>query len=783
MIKHELLAEGLYVLSAPQAAGKSTLADQLRRQVPNSVVSRDEIRERLFGVGHLSSGKEFLYGWHMGEGFTNGVLHQTIAARMSQRLPTLVDATFLVESERSELAYIAKQYGMPFEVLFLEADEETCIARNASRRLPVPASVIKESFVNWQRTTVYPSRQIARDDQLEFVPLKMGLDTDVVGDVHGLLEDLKILLNDAGYVLDKQGVPHHPEGRRLLFDGDVVDRGPESIPLLQFVHQAVRSGGHVLLRGNHENKLLRNLAFYYNKQELPMTAMAPMQTFKDFLRLSKEEQQELFQFLLYTPAKVVIDALPLPVAVVHANIGEFNPVNMPSELAFYGQERISKDTDKLWNERVERGDLGFLLVRGHIEATGVAQQAVQVLEARQVYGGELRLLPIDRWLVTAANLPLKAEGSIIDRDYLTAARQVTLARKCDYDFGAKMADRVELIKGLARLLDEKLVSAKKVGELSIYRYKQSVFWDNLWNKDPLLKKARGIVIDQTNQIVAHPFDKVFNWGEGDTGLDLPSTMPVVVVNKLNGFLGVMSAYEYAPNSVLYSTTGSLNSPFVDLLRLASERELNQEKLGVFLKERNLSLMFEVLDRSDPHIIQIDPKDYGLWLIGARSTLAADSPLLKEEELDALAFELGVRRPDHKKMTIGELKKMAEGQEIEGWLVRRDDEGQEPLFKIKTTYYLTVKFLGRMKDDKWKLLYANPRVFMQRVDEEFYPLVASIPAAIKLEDLLAMSKENRIDLVRDIINTSRLAKPGELPDVKPVVQQSSPKNTRLQRIKI
>ncbi len=50
---------------------------------------------------------------------------------------------------------------------------------------------------------------------------------DIVGDVHGEIDALHNLLNHLGY--RESGV--HPEGRRLVFLGDLIDRGPPHVGL------------------------------------------------------------------------------------------------------------------------------------------------------------------------------------------------------------------------------------------------------------------------------------------------------------------------------------------------------------------------------------------------------------------------------------------------------------------------------------------------------------------------------------------------------------------------
>ncbi len=76
---------------------------------------------------------------------------------------------------------------------------------------------------------------------------------DIVGDVHGELDALNALLSRLGYAGDGT----HPEGRRLVFLGDLTDRGPHSPAVVQLVEALVRAGRAQCVLGNHELNLLR----------------------------------------------------------------------------------------------------------------------------------------------------------------------------------------------------------------------------------------------------------------------------------------------------------------------------------------------------------------------------------------------------------------------------------------------------------------------------------------------------------------------------------------------
>lgn len=74
---------------------------------------------------------------------------------------------------------------------------------------------------------------------------------DVIGDVHGHAAELTILFKRMGYQ-ETNGVLRHPEGRRVVFLGDFIDRGPEIRRTLEIVRGMVEAGSALAVMGNHE---------------------------------------------------------------------------------------------------------------------------------------------------------------------------------------------------------------------------------------------------------------------------------------------------------------------------------------------------------------------------------------------------------------------------------------------------------------------------------------------------------------------------------------------------
>ena len=79
----------------------------------------------------------------------------------------------------------------------------------------------------------------------------INLGLDFIGDVHGYGSVLESLIERLGY-LKNGGRYEHPEGRRIVFLGDYIDRGPEVEKTLRIVRSMVENGSALAILGNHE---------------------------------------------------------------------------------------------------------------------------------------------------------------------------------------------------------------------------------------------------------------------------------------------------------------------------------------------------------------------------------------------------------------------------------------------------------------------------------------------------------------------------------------------------
>jgi hypothetical protein len=236
---------------------------------------------------------------------------------------------------------------------------------------------------------------------------------------------------------------------------------------------------------------------------------------------------------------------------------------------------------------------------------------------------------------------------------------------------------------------------------------------------------------------------VFNYGENGTTIDRDEWC--TWARKVNGFLGVVT-YDRSikEDGLIYSTTGSLDSDFVDLIAKHVEPlkdAIMECVVGVGSKYKT-TLMFEICDPTDPHII---PEEAGAWLIGC--DLGETGGMQSEFRLDYIAKEIGAKRAERGLDMFSEIVKMANECNHEGYMVYGNESGTA--LKIKSPYYLVTKFLARAGEQKLMstILSGDPSA-RARIDEEYYPLIdhlATIP-----EEFKAMEEQQRIAYVREFL---------------------------------
>ena len=188
-----------------------------------------------------------------------------IEARLEAGKLTVVDAPNESVDERAKFHTVARHHCVePVAFLFDFARGMADSARTAllGRRLK---ALDKEGF---HRIGLLDSEQAAASAAVsrERLPQRRPELTgpfDIIGDVHGCFEELEELLTWLGYLpaSNDQGerVYRHPQGRRVTFLGDLVDRGPRVIECVRLAMAMCRDGA-LCVPGNHDVKFSKKLA-------------------------------------------------------------------------------------------------------------------------------------------------------------------------------------------------------------------------------------------------------------------------------------------------------------------------------------------------------------------------------------------------------------------------------------------------------------------------------------------------------------------------------------------
>lgn len=162
---------------------------------------------------------------------------------------------------------------------------------------------------------------------------------DIVGDVHGCIEELTELLSRLGYQVHDDLTITPPEDRKLIFVGDLADRGPGIPQVFRLVSTAVAEGKAFCVAGNHDTRL----AIALRGTPLPLT-YGLADSLEQFAEHPPEFAREMAVFIRRLPGHLIFDHCHLLVA--HAGLREsLHRVEtmQARELAIHGEKTGVRD--------------------------------------------------------------------------------------------------------------------------------------------------------------------------------------------------------------------------------------------------------------------------------------------------------------------------------------------------------------------------------------------------------------------------------------------------------
>jgi len=258
----------LVALIGPSGSGKSSFARKHFRAT--EVISSDACRALVADDENDQAAT--------GDAFD--VLYFIARKRLAAGRLTVIDATNVRPEDRKRLVELAREFHVLPTAIVFDLPERLCQERNAARPdrnfgphvirnqqqamrkglrgleregfrgFTVLQSVEQVDAASIERTRVWNDR---REEHGPF---------DLIGDIHGCRDELVALLERLGYTVGgTREAPEvgAPEGRKAVFVGDLVDRGPDSPGVLRLVMHMVGAGTALCVPGNHDVKLQRKI--------------------------------------------------------------------------------------------------------------------------------------------------------------------------------------------------------------------------------------------------------------------------------------------------------------------------------------------------------------------------------------------------------------------------------------------------------------------------------------------------------------------------------------------
>ena len=213
------------------------------------------------------------------------VLHFIASKRLAAGKLVVIDATNVQPEARKPIIALAREYHcIPVAIVF-DLPEKLCHERNRDRPdrdfgphvIRQQSQQLRRSLRNLQREGFrrvhilhspeeVDAAEIAREPLWNNLKHEHG-PCDIIGDVHGCFDELIDLLKQLGYSVEAQSNGEAslsdsvkpPEGRKAIFLGDLVDRGPKIPEVLHLVMNMVEAGTALCVPGNHDIKLMRKL--------------------------------------------------------------------------------------------------------------------------------------------------------------------------------------------------------------------------------------------------------------------------------------------------------------------------------------------------------------------------------------------------------------------------------------------------------------------------------------------------------------------------------------------
>jgi len=195
-------------------------------------------------------------------------LYYIAGKRLEYGKLTVIDATNVQREARAGVLNLAREQNCHAVAIVLDMPDKICRERHENRSdrdfsfnvITRQTAQLRQSIKYLQKegfryVYVLKSEEDIANVEIIRTPLWCNKKNengpfDIIGDVHGCYDELCDLLKKLGYPRDD---------RKIIFLGDLCDRGPKNVEVLRLVMNIVQAGTAYCIAGNHDVKLLKKL--------------------------------------------------------------------------------------------------------------------------------------------------------------------------------------------------------------------------------------------------------------------------------------------------------------------------------------------------------------------------------------------------------------------------------------------------------------------------------------------------------------------------------------------
>jgi len=556
----------LLILQGIPSSGKSSFVKS--QGLEKFTVSSDSFRELLAGY-EVKEGKIKISSkmdskvWEM--------VYSTLESRFENQLFTVFDATNCDNKSVNKVISLANKHLYESFIVPFHVDLEEAIKRDKSRDIEkrVGSEVIERFFNKLQNFSYKEYNVLDQSSWLKSLFKEETLNAEnysevfIFGDLQSCFYPLNQFFKENSF----------SEDNLYVFVADYFDRGIESREVAEFILKLSNHRNVLFLYGNHEyhlknwvkNQKVQSEEFKNNSQpqieHLKKDLSKFVNKMKDFVKIKFEKGEML---------------------VSHSGLS-FYPTEMDI-LKMSSKEFIfSKNYKEMVETEFEKNTSpDKFQVHGHRNGENrefSTEQRSFSLEGKIEYGGFLKVLRIYKGQISMLKFKNEKIKTFNDNSFLES-------------------------------LNSPFIKEKDLGnDIYSYNFTRKTFYRKEWNESTI--KARGLFVHKpTRKIVARSYNKFFNVGEMESTKveNLNFNYPLNVYLKENGFLGILG-FDFIRNDLFFASKSTNSGEFAELFKsIWAEANLDDRSIKMYLKEANVSFVFEVIDPvKDPHIIKYEER--------------------------------------------------------------------------------------------------------------------------------------------------------------------------------